>query len=154
MVSLTAPQPGPRATWYGNGRWRRKSPTRVSPGRPVVKAVFPSPSWTRERKRPRDEPEDHALIRRAQGGEELAFEALVERHRARGWRVARGLVEATRTRRTRQEAFLRVFRSLSSFDFAHGFTTWLYRIVTNLAIDHLRKRRSGHLDDGFERRRR
>ena len=40
-----------------------------------------------------------------------------------------------------QEAFLRVFRNLASFDFEHDFTTWLYRIVTNLAIDHLRKRR-------------
>ncbi len=51
-----------------------------------------------------------------------------------------------------QEAFLRVFRNLERFDFEHDFTTWLYRIVTNLAIDHLRKRRpaistSGLLDD-------
>jgi RNA polymerase sigma-70 factor (ECF subfamily) len=40
-----------------------------------------------------------------------------------------------------QEAFLRVFKSLARFDFEHEFTTWLYRIVNNLAIDHLRKRR-------------
>lgn len=87
--------------------------------------------------------EDHALIRRAQTGEEAAFQALVERHRARAWRVARGLVGSDEDAQDLvQEAFLRVFRSLSSFDFAHGFTTWLYRIVTNLAIDHLRKRRA------------
>jgi RNA polymerase sigma-70 factor (ECF subfamily) len=87
--------------------------------------------------------EDHALIRRAQAGEEDAFQALVERHRARAWRVARGLVGSDEDAQDLvQEAFLRVFRSLSSFDFAHGFTTWLYRIVTNLAIDHLRKRRA------------
>jgi len=87
--------------------------------------------------------EDHALIRRAQQGEEAAFEALVERHRARAWRVARGLVGSEEDAQDLvQEAFLRVFRSLSSFDFEHGFTTWLYRIVTNLAIDHLRKRRA------------
>jgi RNA polymerase sigma-70 factor (ECF subfamily) len=87
--------------------------------------------------------EDHALIRRAQAGEEAAFQTLVERHRARAWRVARGLVGSDEDAQDLvQEAFLRVFRSLSSFDFAHGFTTWLYRIVTNLAIDHLRKRRA------------
>jgi RNA polymerase sigma-70 factor (ECF subfamily) len=87
--------------------------------------------------------EDHALIRRAQAGDEAAFQALVERHRARAWRVARGLVGSDEDAQDLvQEAFLRVFRSLSSFDFAHGFTTWLYRIVTNLAIDHLRKRRA------------
>jgi RNA polymerase sigma-70 factor (ECF subfamily) len=50
-----------------------------------------------------------------------------------------------------QEAFLRVFRSLERFDFGYNFSTWLHRIVTNLAIDHLRKRRvvarGGALDD-------
>ena len=87
--------------------------------------------------------EDHALIRRAQAGDESAFEGLVERHRTRAWRVARGLVGSDEDAQDLvQEAFLRVFRSLSTFDFDHGFTTWLYRIVTNLAIDHLRKRRT------------
>ncbi len=87
--------------------------------------------------------EDHALIRQAQQGGEAAFAALVERHRMRAWRVARGLVGSDEDAQDLvQEAFLRVFRSLASFDFDHGFTTWLYRIVTNLAIDHLRKRRA------------
>ncbi|MFN0009815.1 MAG: RNA polymerase sigma factor [Planctomycetota bacterium] len=87
--------------------------------------------------------EDHALIRSAQAGDESAFASLVERHRARAWRVARGLVGSDEDAQDLvQEAFLRVFRSLSTFDFDHGFTTWLYRIVTNLAIDHLRKRRA------------
>ena len=40
-----------------------------------------------------------------------------------------------------QEAFLRVFKSLDRFDFQHDFSTWLYRIVTNLSIDLLRRRR-------------
>ena len=87
--------------------------------------------------------EDHALIRRAQSGDELAFESLVRRHEQRAWRVARNLVASDDDAHDlAQEAFLRVFRSLASFDFQHGFTTWLYRIVTNLAIDHLRKRRT------------
>src|SRR5262249_14351753 len=62
--------------------------------------------------------EDHALIRRAQAGDERAFAELVEKHRLRAWRVARGLVGSDEDAQDLvQEAFLRVFRSLSSFDF-------------------------------------
>ncbi len=85
---------------------------------------------------------DHALIRRAQAGEEEAFKALVERHERRAYRVARNMVPSDEDAQDlAQEAFLRVFRSLARFDFEHDFTTWLFRIVTNLCIDHLRKRR-------------
>lgn len=86
--------------------------------------------------------EDHALVRRAQAGDERAFESLVRRHQQRAWRVARNLVPTDEDAQDlAQEAFLRVFKNLASFDFGHAFTTWLYRIVTNLAIDHLRRRR-------------
>ena len=40
-----------------------------------------------------------------------------------------------------QEAFLRVFRNLHAFRFDCSFHTWLYRIVTNICLDHLRKRK-------------
>jgi len=86
--------------------------------------------------------EDHQLLRRAQGGDENAFEALVLKHQSRAWRAARNLVGNDEDAADlAQEAFVRVFRNLAGFDFQHGFTTWLYRIVTNLAIDHLRRRR-------------
>ena len=39
-----------------------------------------------------------------------------------------------------QEVFLKVYQSLSSFDPKYRFTTWLYRIASNCAIDHLRRR--------------
>jgi RNA polymerase sigma-70 factor (ECF subfamily) len=87
-------------------------------------------------------PSDHDLVRRAQTGEEEAFRLLVERHQQRAFRVARQMVPNREDAHDlAQEAFMRVFRSLERFDFKHEFTTWLYRIVTNLAIDHLRKRR-------------
>lgn len=86
--------------------------------------------------------EDHQLLRLAQTGDERAFEALVRKHQSRAWRVARNLVGNDEDAQDlAQEAFVRVFRNLAAFDFEHGFTTWLYRIVTNLAIDHLRRRR-------------
>lgn len=85
---------------------------------------------------------DHAWVRAAQAGDARAFEALVNKHQARAFRVAKNLVGSEEDARdVAQEAFLRVFRSLSSFDYNHAFSTWLYRIVTNLAIDHLRRRR-------------
>lgn len=88
---------------------------------------------------------DHALVKRAQAGEEDAFGRLVERHQRRAYRVARNLVPTDEDAQDlAQEAFLRVFRSLDRFDFGHDFTTWLYRIVTNLSIDFLRKRRSAY----------
>lgn len=85
---------------------------------------------------------DHDLIRRAQDGDEDAFADLVHRHQQRAYRVARNLVPNREDALDlAQEAFLRVYRNLGRFDFRHEFTTWLYRIVTNLCIDHLRKRR-------------
>ena len=97
---------------------------------------------------------DHECIQLAQRGDERAFESLVTRHEARAFRVARNLVPSDEDARDlAQEAFLRVFRSLDRFDFQYPFTTWLNRIVTNLAIDHLRRRRptargeGGDLDD-------
>jgi len=85
---------------------------------------------------------DAELIRAAQKGESDAFEALVKRYQRRAYRVARNMVPADEDAQDLvQEAFLRVFRNLERFNFQHEFQTWLFRIVTNLCIDHLRKRR-------------
>ena len=86
--------------------------------------------------------EERELIRRAQAGEEAAFAELVHAHQRRAFGIARSLVASEEDARDlAQEAFLRVFKNLERFDFRHPFATWLHRIVTNLAIDHLRKRR-------------
>jgi RNA polymerase sigma-70 factor (ECF subfamily) len=85
---------------------------------------------------------EHGLIRRAQAGDEAAFETLVRNHQQRAFRIARNMVPSDEDARDlAQDAFLRVFKSLDRFDFQYTFATWLHRIVTNLAIDHLRKRR-------------
>ena len=106
-------------------------PTEPSAGTEAVQAGAQSPS----------DP-DHDLVALAQRGEEQAFEALVHRHQQRAFRIARNLVPRDEDARDLvQEAFLRVFRHLDRFDFRYPFTTWLHRIVTNLAIDHLRRRR-------------
>jgi RNA polymerase sigma-70 factor (ECF subfamily) len=92
--------------------------------------------------RPGPSDPDHDLVSLAQNGDEDAFAALVGRHQQRAFRVARNMVPSDEDARDLvQEAFLRVFRSLDRFDFLYPFGTWLHRIVTNLAIDHLRRRR-------------
>lgn len=94
--------------------------------------------------------EDRVLVERAQRGDKQAFRALVERHQRRAFAIAIGLVrDENDAREIVQEAFLRVYRSLDRFKGGSSFFTWLYRIVTNLAIDLMRKpaRREAELFD-------
>jgi RNA polymerase sigma-70 factor (ECF subfamily) len=100
--------------------------------------------------RRREADEDRELIRQAQGGDRMAFRRLVERHQRRAYSIALGLVrDENDARELVQEAFLRVYRGLASFEGGSSFFTWLYRIVTNLAIDLMRKpgRRDAELND-------
>lgn len=83
---------------------------------------------------------DHALIERAKRGESQAFRELVERHQRRALTLAMALVRDEQdAREVVQEAFLRVHRGLDSFQGSSSFFTWLYRIVTNLSIDLMRR---------------
>ena len=84
--------------------------------------------------------DDHELIRSCLAGEGLLVPGLVKRHEERAYWVAyRVLNDADASRDVAQEAFVRVWRALERFDFSMAFTTWLYRITVNLAIDHLRR---------------
>jgi RNA polymerase sigma-70 factor (ECF subfamily) len=86
-------------------------------------------------------PSDEQLVGSAVDGRRDAFEALVQRHHRA---VVNHLYRQTGQREhavdLAQEVFLKVYQSLSSFDPRFRFTTWLYRIASNCAIDHLRKR--------------
>jgi RNA polymerase sigma-70 factor (ECF subfamily) len=87
-------------------------------------------------------PDEFALIRAAQQGDSDAFERLVQRHDQNVLRLAYNLLRSQEDARDiYQEAFLRVYKNLHSFRFDCSFHTWLYRIVTNLCLDHLRKRK-------------
>jgi RNA polymerase sigma-70 factor (ECF subfamily) len=93
------------------------------------------------RKAREDEAEqDRALIEQTKAGDRAAFRTLVERHQRRAFSIAFALVHDEQdAREIVQEAFLRVHRSLASFHGGSSFFTWLYRIVTNLSIDLMRK---------------
>jgi RNA polymerase sigma-70 factor, ECF subfamily len=88
----------------------------------------------------REAEEDRALIARAQANDVAAFRQLVERHQRRAFAIALGLVrDENDARELVQDAFLRVYRGLNSFQGGSSFFTWLYRIITNLSIDLIRK---------------
>src|SRR5208282_5116744 len=78
----------------------------------------------------------------AQSGDHDAFERLVRAHDRGVLRLAMNLLGSSdEARDVYQEAFLKVYRSLQSFRFDCSFHTWLYRIVTNICLDHLRRRK-------------
>ncbi|MGD0498456.1 MAG: RNA polymerase sigma factor [Bryobacteraceae bacterium] len=87
-------------------------------------------------------PQVDSLIRAAQGGDHDAFERLVRLYDRNVLRLATNLLRSPEDARdVYQEAFLRVYRSLDAFRFDCSFHTWLYRIVTNVCLDQLRKRK-------------
>jgi RNA polymerase sigma-70 factor (ECF subfamily) len=88
-------------------------------------------------------PSDEAeLIRAAQAGDQNAFERLVRSYDQSVLRIAMNLLRSPEEARdVYQEAFLKVYRNLDSFRFDCSFHTWLYRIVTNICLDHLRRRK-------------
>ncbi len=94
----------------------------------------------RARTRTRQEDED-ALVREAQAGDRLAFEELVRRYDRDVLRLAMNLMRRSEDARDiYQEAFLKVYKNLHRFRFECSFYTWLYRVVTNVCLDHLRRR--------------
>jgi RNA polymerase sigma-70 factor, ECF subfamily len=91
--------------------------------------------------------EDDELIRAAQKGDRQAFDALVRRYDRSVLRLAMHVLGNEQDAQdVHQEAFLKAYRHLSNFRFECSFYTWLYRIVTNLCLDQLRRRKSRRED--------
>lgn len=96
---------------------------------------------------------DIELVERVRGGDDDAFRLLVERHSRSIYRSAYRITSnAADADDVVQEAFLRAYRALASFDSRATFTTWLHRIAINCALDLIdsRKRRDGRIDDGSD----
>jgi RNA polymerase sigma-70 factor (ECF subfamily) len=89
------------------------------------------------------EHDDRQLATLAQRGDEAAFALLVRRHQAGVRRcAARILGDEEEARDIAQLAFVRAWENLARYDVTWSFSTWLYRIASNLAIDVLRARDS------------
>lgn len=89
---------------------------------------------------------DTELIHKAQGGDALAFEQLVYRYDKQVLSIAARYVNsAEEAKDIYQEVFLRVYRSLPKFELRSEFSTWLFRITTNVCLTHRsRRKRNSH----------
>jgi RNA polymerase sigma-70 factor (ECF subfamily) len=97
------------------------------------------------------ETDEAALIREAQAGNRPAFEELVRRYDQQVLRLAMNLMRRPEDARDiYQEAFLKVYKNLDRFRFECSFYTWLYRIVTNVCLDQMRRRGSRPEDQAPE----
>lgn len=93
---------------------------------------------------------DEKLAARAAAGEESAFEELVSRYESRVYRLARRLTaDDAEAKDAFQETFLAVHKGLPAFRAESRFSTWLYRIATNAALQ-LRRARSRRPTESLE----
>jgi RNA polymerase sigma-70 factor (ECF subfamily) len=81
------------------------------------------------------------LIARAQRGDEEAFAALFEAHKRRVYSLCLRMTGNTaEAEDLTQEAFLQLFRKISTFRGESAFSTWLHRLAVNVVLMHLRKK--------------
>jgi RNA polymerase sigma-70 factor (ECF subfamily) len=105
----------------------------------------------------RDPVDDRELVESARKGDRDAFRTLYDRYHRRAYALAFGVLRhQDDALDVVQDAFIKAHRYLDKFEGNSSFYTWLYRIVMNLAIDHLRKHRrvrpveldEQHLEEG------
>jgi RNA polymerase sigma-70 factor (ECF subfamily) len=85
---------------------------------------------------------DEELVAAALAGDETSFRTLVVRYQGRVINyLHRMLRDVDEAQELAQEVFLRIYRALDRFDDSYRFSTWLFRVAQNAAIDLIRKRR-------------
>ncbi|HZY59444.1 MAG TPA: RNA polymerase sigma factor [Candidatus Binataceae bacterium] len=83
---------------------------------------------------------DEELCAKVAQRDQQAFELLVERHQARAYRLACSILgNEADARDVSQDAFIRLYESAHRFDGRSRFSTWFYRVLVNLCIDHRRR---------------
>lgn len=98
-------------------------------------------------------PTDRELVRRSQGGDYAAFDALVTKHRGRVYAMIQNMVKnEADSWDLAQEVFVKVWKALPKFESRARFSTWMYRITHNVVYDWMRKRKiesAGEWDDNI-----
>ena len=102
--------------------------------------------------------EEAEVLVRARTGDRVAFGALVKAYERRAYAVAYGFVHnRDDALELAQEAFARAYKAMPRFKTDLPFYPWLYRIIKNTCINHLKKRRrrgetslDGLLESGFD----
>ncbi len=105
---------------------------------------------------------EQLLLRKAKAGDVEAFEQLVEAYEKKVYNLALRMTgNHDDAADLAQEAFIRVFKSISGFKEQSSFSTWIYMITTNVCLDEIRKRKNKkvisldeeiHMDDGEMKR--
>ena len=86
--------------------------------------------------------QDCFLVREAQRGNHAAFAQLVHAHDEAVLKLALRITGSeSDAQDIYQEAFLKIYRKLDGFRFQCSISTWIYRVVTNVCLDHLRRNR-------------
>jgi RNA polymerase sigma factor (sigma-70 family) len=112
---------------------RKKKPHTSSP---------PSPASTKEQRKLDSRAEDSRLIQDALKGDDRAYQKLMEKyHDAIHNFIYRMVHDREQVEDLTQEAFIKAFASLKSFNEEFAFSTWLYKIATNNSIDYIRKKK-------------
>lgn len=111
----------------------------ISPPSPISN---PKALITIEQRRIESRKEDSMLIQNALKGDQKAFRKLRLKYYTSIFKlVSRMIHNREEVEDLTQEAFIKAFTSLASFNEEYSFSTWLYKIATNNAIDHVRKRK-------------
>lgn len=116
-----------------------KSLKKARPAHDTAPPVSPSPA-TERRQESREE--DSLLVRRAIKGDQKAFRRLrVKYHDAIFNLIARMIRNREEVEDLTQEAFIKAFTSIRTFNEEYAFSTWLYKIASNNCIDHIRRKK-------------
>lgn len=87
--------------------------------------------------------DEQQLVHMVQDGNHDAFRLLVERYMKQAYNVAYGFVsDHDDAEDVAQESFVRAYQSIGTFRGESGFGTWLYRIVTNIALNRVRQKKT------------
>ena len=83
-----------------------------------------------------------ALVRRAQGGDQSAFQEIVERYQSKVFSIIHGIVrQRNDVEDIAQQVFTKIYFSMRNFDFRSSLITWIYKITVNECFDYLRKKK-------------
>ncbi len=86
--------------------------------------------------------QDRDLVKKALNGDEQAYKALMDKYRkALSMHIQRMVRKPGEVDDLVQESFIKAFSALPSYSVDYAFSTWIYKIATNHAIDYLRKKK-------------
>ena len=89
------------------------------------------------------EPDDRELVQSIRGGDSHAFEQLVRRKTSKVYALCYRIIgNAEDAKDISQLVFIKLWENLEKYDPQYAFDTWLYRMVTNVAIDFMRNKQS------------